>query len=467
MLNEVKLKNFKCFKEETSFVFSKINLLTGINGRGKSTLLQSLLLMKQSVEHNEYTNEIILNGNCVSLGTFDDLRNNKTTPDENIEIYFDSTCFQYDQNKIKYFIDSNLKIKEIDVDFYAQTGEIKENFKEMFIRVNPRKSHRDTLCFLGDFLLATYDSPNEGTFKEYEYDYQNPAAQKREKQYLGYQYRELKNLLPDIDSGDIDFHTGTALQYGKEYSSSLFLYFGIKYSAFYSKIHYISADRLGSQEYYKKTTLPKFINIDKKGKNSATVLSALKENLVNDILYLGADSKDLLTQIGEWLSKIFDTKVVVKIDDKTSPFIITITFEIEGKEYKPTNVGFGYSYILPIIISGLIAQKEEILIIENPEAHLHPKAQSELTKFLAKVAATGVQVFIESHSEHILRALQISTISPEIPLTNTDVNILYFQNVPNEPAFVPIPILEDGTIEVWPNDFFDQADKDYKVLFGF
>ncbi len=73
MLKEIRLKNFKCFREETTFPLSTINLLTGINGRGKSTLLQSMLLMKQSVEHNEYTNKLILNGNCVNLGTYEDI----------------------------------------------------------------------------------------------------------------------------------------------------------------------------------------------------------------------------------------------------------------------------------------------------------------------------------------------------------------------------------------------------------
>jgi len=66
MLTKVELKNFKCFKDKIQFPLRQINLLTGINGRGKSTLLQALLLMRQSIEHSEVTTQILLNGSCVS-----------------------------------------------------------------------------------------------------------------------------------------------------------------------------------------------------------------------------------------------------------------------------------------------------------------------------------------------------------------------------------------------------------------
>ncbi|RKZ51565.1 MAG: hypothetical protein DRR16_27225 [Candidatus Parabeggiatoa sp. nov. 3] len=59
MLTQIKLTNFKCFKEETTFPLSQLNLLTGINGQGKSTLLHSLLLMRQSIEHNDRSMQIL------------------------------------------------------------------------------------------------------------------------------------------------------------------------------------------------------------------------------------------------------------------------------------------------------------------------------------------------------------------------------------------------------------------------
>jgi predicted ATPase len=116
------------------------------------------------------------------------------------------------------------------------------------------------------------------------------------------------------------------------------------------------------------------------------------------------------------------------------------------------NIGFGYSYILPIIISGLIANTGEILIVENPEAHLHPRAQSRLARFLSKVANTGVQVFIESHSEHILNAIRVSVKKEEIAAADTKV--FYFM----DDEIVEPVIDSDGRIEDWRDGFFDEWD---------
>ncbi|MGK7931862.1 MAG: hypothetical protein AB4041_10575 [Microcystaceae cyanobacterium] len=84
MLTKITLTNFKCFREATEFPLSKVNLLTGINRREKSTLLQSLLLMRQSVDQSYLTKEIFLNGHYVRLGTFQDILNSHSTQNSNI-----------------------------------------------------------------------------------------------------------------------------------------------------------------------------------------------------------------------------------------------------------------------------------------------------------------------------------------------------------------------------------------------
>jgi predicted ATPase len=131
--------------------------------------------------------------------------------------------------------------------------------------------------------------------------------------------------------------------------------------------------------------------------------------------------------------------------------------------YKPINVGFGYSYALPIIVSGLIAQPGDILIVENPEAHLHPYAQSQLVKFLARVSAGGVQVFVETHSDHILNGVRLAVVDKILAPQNT--NILFFATGETV-SITQIPIDEEGRIENWPERFFDQLDKDFERLFG-
>ncbi|NEP83915.1 MAG: AAA family ATPase [Okeania sp. SIO3B3] len=88
MLTKIELENFKCFREKTVFPLGQLTLLTGINGRGKSSLLQSLLLMRQSIEYDNRTNKLILNGKCLNLGRFDEIRNTGTSREKPIHFNY-------------------------------------------------------------------------------------------------------------------------------------------------------------------------------------------------------------------------------------------------------------------------------------------------------------------------------------------------------------------------------------------
>jgi predicted ATPase len=237
----------------------------------------------------------------------------------------------------------------------------------------------------------------------------------------------------------------------------------------FERMHYIAADRNGPQELYFKSTLPNFLTVGKKGEYVGNVLlqqktyAEIEDNLIlapKEDAYLGA-------QVGVWLSKILDTENVIVDINHLGGRVIVLNFLFKNdlnNKLKPENVGFGYSYILPIVLSGLIAKPGEILIVENPEAHLHPKAQNRLTQFLARVAACGVQVFVESHSEHILNGLRIATLQDDINIQHDEVNVLYFQDDAKQP-FVKLPILKNGKIADWPDGFFDQQEQDLATIF--
>jgi predicted ATPase len=429
MLTKIELKNFKCFKEEIHFPLKQINLLTGINGRGKSTLLQALLLMRQSIEHSEVTTQILLNGSCVRLGNFVDVRNSSISRDESIVLkyYFPEIVHhnKVSHGWIEYLLRENLdddmvaEISEInlyhklDLDHYVNTSHTNFFKKDKkFFNINERSTTNNEIKRLGEC--------------------------------------SLHNLMPN----DYNY---TLIEEQKFYFNSLNESFN------FSHIHYVSADRIGPQEFYFKSTLKNFPNVGAKGEFTVNLLYQKGNNLVNEMLCLGDNAKTLSNQTEEWLSYIFDG-AKVEIPQPISNILEPLFNTSASKDrYKPANVGFGYHCILPIIVSGLIAREGEILIVENPEAHLHPKAQSRLTQFLAKVSSCGVQVFIESHSDHILNALRIAVLDKVI--RPEDLNILYLQLNPEEPV-VQIPVQPNGGIEEWPQGFFDQMDKDFERLFG-
>ena len=197
-------------------------------------------------------------------------------------------------------------------------------------------------------------------------------------------------------------------------------------------------------------------------------MDKLAQELVNETLCLGDDARTLITQTQAWLGTILNPLTI-----KINPLKVNILELLIGG-FKPSNVGFGYSILLPIIVTGLIAKPGEKIIIENPEIHLHPKAQSALIEFLVKVANTGVQIFVESHSDHVLNALRVAT--KENRLSPEDTSILFFATNPANNANDITSILIDekgklhkksteGTSAKIPKGFFDEWTNSMAKLF--
>jgi len=364
MIRKLTLRNFKCFQKEKGFAFSKLNLLTGINGRGKSSLLQSILVFTQSVRQTANINNLILNGDILSLGGFDDIRNSETKKEENIFFGFQIEGF-----------DDDIELE------YA------ENPKE------PLQASRKKIS-----------APNE----------------------------TVQKFLNTI-----------------------------------SKVHFVGADRLGPVKYVEKINLPKFMNVGQRGEYTVNILAnSINLENVSDLLYRGRDAKSVIQQTMEWLGYVLEgAKIDIRGNDaESSVLYMLLNNKQNSYAYKPVNVGFGYSYILPLIVTGLIAKPGEIVIIENPEAHLHPRAQSRIAEFFAVVASSGVQVFIESHSEHILNAFRISALKTDIPLRHDEISIHYFNESFGSEMLL---IDEKGKIENWPAGFFDQEEIDLATIFKF
>ena len=122
---------------------------------------------------------------------------------------------------------------------------------------------------------------------------------------------------------------------------------------------------------------------------------------------------------------------------------------------------------MPIIIAVLSASPGAILLIENPEAHIHPRAQAELMKLLMKAAKAGIQIIIETHSDHIMNGALVAIVDePEyLPL----VKAYYFERDESQHTSKPctLKILEDGRVANPPRGFFDQIDIDMRTIMGF
>ena len=130
---------------------------------------------------------------------------------------------------------------------------------------------------------------------------------------------------------------------------------------------------------------------------------------------------------------------------------------------RPQNIGFGVSYVLPVIVAGLVAQPGSMIIVENPEAHLHPQGQSVLARFLARVASSGVQVVAETHSDHFLNGLRLAVVAEQV-IRAEDLAIQFFSCPEAGVSVERIQLTDRGGLSAAPAGFFDQSEKDLAAI---
>ena len=178
-------------------------------------------------------------------------------------------------------------------------------------------------------------------------------------------------------------------------------------------------------------------------------------------------SPRLEQQVNAWLDKLMPG---VSISSTYNAETLSAQIRVENQFTKgdstvATNIGFGISYVLPIIVTGLIAKKGSFMIVENPEAHLHPSAQSKIGSFLAMVAKAGVNVIVETHSDHVINGIQLSVAKKEIEPDSVTINFFSQEEKIIQPVLESISINEKAELSKWPKGFFDQSQRDFAELF--
>ena len=168
--------------------------------------------------------------------------------------------------------------------------------------------------------------------------------------------------------------------------------------------------------------------------------------------------------LDSWIRLIFpDITVHVSATGNTKCQVM-VNNENLGITNVSTNVGFGISYVLPILVTCLLAEDKETIIIENPEAHLHAKAQSNMGYFLGVMAAAGLRIIVETHSEHIINGIR-RTIACYNILNPESVTIYFFDAEEGRIKQTEISIDKEGNLSTFPVDFFDQQRQDSMAIF--
>lgn len=360
MVNSVILDKFKCFAKETEIPLSDVTIMYGKNGRGKSSVSQSLLLMAQSMRKANELNELVVNGELVNLGQFEELLYNTVGTSFTVGVKAGS---------------EQLFAEFERVEGHSTSGRISR------LSVNGVE-RMDTISGSGDGGSNDDDSSSG-------------VAPTSDVKIL----QDLKNCI------------------------------------------YSSADRLGPQNGQKRIYTTNKIQLDPLGSNVIQVISER-----------GVEFQHSLQQA---LSEIM-SGAHLSVSDADSDYLELKLNSADGDaSFKPVNVGYGYSYVLPVVVAAMIAESGGILVVENPEAHLHPGAQSRLARFLIKQAVSnGYQLIIESHSDHVVNGLRIAAKEGEIKSSQCLID--YFYSESDATAVRAITCDKNGTLSEYPDDFMDE-----------
>jgi len=180
-----------------------------------------------------------------------------------------------------------------------------------------------------------------------------------------------------------------------------------------------------------------------------------------------ARSSAVRNNVSAWLSIIspgirFEWESISKAD----------LLRAEYSGHRPGNVGFGISYTLPVIANvlgyaALVArgyEKSALIMLENPEAHLHPAGQTQIGGFLAKAASCGVQVIIETHSDHLLNGIRLAVKNKFLEAEKT-AYYFFDYDFSEEKSVIRQPVIDDeGYFDEWPDGFFDETEKNLERL---
>ena len=236
-----------------------------------------------------------------------------------------------------------------------------------------------------------------------------------------------------------------------------------------STLSYLTAIRSGTPDVYPFPEIDDGIvgDVGSEGQFAAYWYDRMvDEEVPSGRAHFNESAATLRKQIDTNLSLLFpNAQATVTAIPQAS--LLALRFRLgKSSEWRlPANIGFGFTYAFPILVALLTMPAGHTYIIDSPEAHLHPSAQSEMGRILARMASAGVQIIVESHSDHLLNGIRLAV--KERLIRHDQVAIHFFGGAKPEAHGVISPGLDPtGTISDWPSGFFDQTEKDLAHLSG-
>lgn len=376
MIRNIEIKNFKSIKSKY-FPLRNLNVLLGLNGQGKSSFIQSLLILRQSADSLK-KGVLQLNGSEFQVGSTKDALYQYSGKNESLSI-----AIAFNEGE------------PYKMDFDYTIG------SDVFNQVNQQKDiYGEAIGYL---------------------DNKQPLFGRN------FQYLNANRIEPQ------SIHK-------KSYTSV------------------VTHNNIGSLGQYTVDYLETRGDDDIEFENCIHHKTIISKNNKGEVL----KDKRLKNQVNLWMGEI-SPDVSIKTTSVSSD-LVKLEYEFEQPTYgktmafKPENVGFGISYSLHVVVALLKAKSGDLVIIENPESHIHPRGQAELGKLIALLAQNDVQIILETHSDHIVNGIRVG-IKGQPELKDKSI-LFYFEKVvtKNEQysKITNIEIDNKGELSEYPNNLLEE-----------
>lgn len=472
MLKEIVSQNYKCFRGQTKVELAPLTILCGTNSSGKSSILKNVLLIKQTVESKSPDASLVLSGELVDNGTFDDVVYNSASSKANS--FSIEHVFEIHNHKLHT---TGKYIKRQDAQAFNELRRIYDTISgviskfEIHLNLNivkQKKRINEFTQYIADnriknytISISAYDLEgciipegtgcikfeNEGGRGEHYLSWENiPGYAKALTQYDRYSCTCSFNGL--VISSVFAYNMPEGV---KSIIPNILTIDRITFAQ-YEGINLIAPLRHTPERTYLIKGNVNSVGLS--GENTPTMLAKLKgTSVLNDFEFMGnsksnPQSNNYFDIIQYWL----DFFGVGKLNISGKNGAIAITLD----KHNIADVGFGVSQILPILTQGLYMSKGETLLVEQPEIHLHPKMELAMADFLIELAKSERNIIVETHSDHIINRV-IHRVMEKYDSLEPLVKIYFVENKTEE-AIVNPPIIIDkykGT-KIEYQDFFTQ-----------
>ncbi|PXF56538.1 MAG: hypothetical protein C4B59_16765 [Candidatus Methanogaster sp.] len=422
MISKIHLKNFKALRDTGELEIKPITFLVGPNSSGKTSLIQAILALRQTVRSQDPHTPLILDDDYVNLGSY---RDAVFGHDEKNKI---SIGFEADENRWElvfsvYRSGNNqgaIYLKSLD--FGGENVPLPQKEKGKIakesINFSIRKKGRG-----GGHFITTDGEKNFG---------EQPIELLK---FYGILFKKYKDPSKYLD-------------YLQAHPSFLFanMVAGNLIEVIFKNIYHIGPSRDEPERTYTATGASP-PEVGKWGEGSVSIL--LLEKGIREKVRVWLNNFDI--------SLDFDLEELRgKTGGSTNTYKIMLIDPNTKTEVNLVDVGFGASQILPIIVEGFNAPKNALLMIEEPEIHLHPKAQGTMGDLLVDIAKFNEKkLIVETHCDLLIRRVCKNILQKKID--HTDVIIYYFEPTESGTEIKTITINKNGQFENFPDGFFEES----------